>query len=138
MVSRILSSEMASPRKAGTVISVILGIIILLSLILDAAPQNVSLCLIHAFTGLPCPSCGMTRAFVSLGHGDIHTAVLLNPASIPIYIATWIVFVLALLQVAYGKKYIEIIWSKYRRILFPVILTMMAFAWIYLLGHHIN
>jgi hypothetical protein len=138
IISKIISSEMANPRKAGAVILVILGTIILLSIVLDSAPQRLSLCLFRTFTGLPCPSCGMTRAFISLGHGDIYSAVLFNPASILIYIATWVGFILALLQTVYGKKYIEIIWSKYRKALFPLILTIMTSVWIYQLVHHFN
>jgi hypothetical protein len=32
------------------------------------------LCPFRALTGLPCPGCGMTRAFCSLGHGDLSGA----------------------------------------------------------------
>lgn len=138
MVSKIISSEMANSRKAGVVILFVLGTIILLSISLDHVPNNLSLCLFRTFTGLPCPSCGMTRAFISLGHGDIHSSILLNPASILIYIATWIGFLLALLQIVFGKKVIEIIWNKYKKILFPGILTIMALVWIYKLVHHFN
>ena len=129
---------MTNPRKAGGVILVILGAVLLLSIILDSAPQKFSLCLFYNLTGLPCPSCGMTRAFISLGHGDIHSAVLFNPASIPVYIAAWIGFIMALFQTVSGKKFIEIIWNKHRKILFPMILTMMAFVWIYKLISHFN
>ena len=32
------------------------------------------LCPFRALTGLPCPGCGMTRAFCSMGHGDLSGA----------------------------------------------------------------
>ncbi|HEV7891159.1 MAG TPA: DUF2752 domain-containing protein [Pyrinomonadaceae bacterium] len=32
------------------------------------------LCPFRALTGLPCPGCGMTRAFCALGHGDLSGA----------------------------------------------------------------
>ena len=127
-VSKFILSEMTNPRKAGGVILVILGAVLLLSMILNSTPQKFSLCLFYNLTGLPCPSCGMTHAFISLGHGDVHSAVLLNPASIPIYIATWVGCILALLQTVSGRKFIEIIWNKHRKILFPMILIMMAFV----------
>lgn len=35
---------------------------------------GVVLCPFRAVTGLPCPGCGMTRAFCSMGHGDLSGA----------------------------------------------------------------
>jgi hypothetical protein len=35
---------------------------------------GVVLCPFRALTGLPCPGCGMTRAFCSMGHGDVASA----------------------------------------------------------------
>ena len=37
------------------------------------------LCPFHVLTGLPCPSCGMTRAAGALLHGDLPGAVAWNP-----------------------------------------------------------
>jgi uncharacterized protein DUF2752 len=37
------------------------------------------ICFLHHFTGLPCPGCGMTRAFVALAAGDWSTAVAVQP-----------------------------------------------------------
>lgn len=36
-------------------------------------------CLLHAATGIPCPTCGMTRSTWHLLHGEIGRAFLLNP-----------------------------------------------------------
>ena len=38
-------------------------------------------CLWRAVVGVPCPGCGMTRAFVALACGDFHSAWRLNPGS---------------------------------------------------------
>lgn len=47
-------------------------------------------CLMLAVTGLPCPQCGMTRAFVLAAHGDLWTAFLRNPAGLALFL--WISF----------------------------------------------
>ncbi|RPH36991.1 MAG: DUF2752 domain-containing protein [Chloroflexi bacterium] len=42
------------------------------------------LCLFHALTGRSCPSCGMTRSWNAIGHGDLRAAVryhALGPAT---------------------------------------------------------
>jgi hypothetical protein len=42
------------------------------------------LCLFHRLTGLDCPGCGMTRAFVCLMRGDLLGAWQMHPFSIPL------------------------------------------------------
>ena len=37
-------------------------------------------CVFKAFTGIPCPTCGTTRSLMYLAYGDLHGALLLNPA----------------------------------------------------------
>lgn len=36
-------------------------------------------CWIHATLGLPCPTCGVTRAAIALAHGDWHAAFFVQP-----------------------------------------------------------
>ena len=38
-----------------------------------------SVCLFYHVTGLPCPGCGLTRSFVSLGHGHLRDALHWHP-----------------------------------------------------------
>jgi hypothetical protein len=42
-------------------------------------------CAFHAATGLPCPGCGLTRAFVAISHGRFHQAWGLHPFAFPLY-----------------------------------------------------
>lgn len=44
-----------------------------------------SLCLVKTLTGLDCPGCGMTRAFLLIGHGRVADAAAMHPASIPAF-----------------------------------------------------
>jgi hypothetical protein len=37
------------------------------------------LCPFHALTGLPCPGCGLTRAFRAIAHGEFQAAWGFNP-----------------------------------------------------------
>lgn len=124
-------AAVTTPRIEGVVIISVIGAIVLLSLLLDSTPNYFPLCIFHTVTGLPCPSCGMTRAFISLGHWDIRSALFFNPASILIYPAAWAGLIMALLQVVFKRKYIETIWNKSKRVLFPIILFIMALTWIY-------
>lgn len=56
------------------------------SLVLPARGlYGVDLCLFHRTTGLPCPGCGMTRAFCAIGHGQFVRAWALHPFAFPFY-----------------------------------------------------
>lgn len=44
-------------------------------------------CPFRALTGLPCPGCGMTRAFCALGHGEWRLALQYNALSPLVFLA---------------------------------------------------
>jgi hypothetical protein len=86
-------------RKPGDIeFGIIYGMIALLALfaarllpVLKMAPA----CTFRALTGLPCPTCGATRAVVHLAEGHLLSALAMNPLAFS-------VFVLALLALLYG------------------------------------
>ena len=48
------------------------------------------ICWFHRFTGLPCPGCGMTRAFASISHGQLGHALQMHPFVVlayPLFVA---------------------------------------------------
>ncbi|MBI3184443.1 MAG: DUF2752 domain-containing protein [Myxococcales bacterium] len=55
------------------------------SLVLPFSGVGVDLCWLHSVTGLPCPGCGMTRAFIALSQGDLATAAGANPFALLLY-----------------------------------------------------
>ena len=54
----------------------LIGLIMLLAPVASSAPV---LCNFKRFTGVPCPTCGTTRAAIALTRGDLIEAVALNP-----------------------------------------------------------
>jgi hypothetical protein len=44
------------------------------------------LCAVKALTGVDCPGCGMTRAFLLIGHGRIAEAADFHPLALPAFL----------------------------------------------------
>jgi hypothetical protein len=43
-------------------------------------------CPFRSLTGVPCPFCGLTRAFVAAAHGHVATSLAFNPAGIVVLV----------------------------------------------------
>jgi uncharacterized protein DUF2752 len=56
-------------------------------------------CTMRALFGRPCPSCGLTRGFAALSHGDIARATGYNPATVPLYILFWLGAILGVILI---------------------------------------
>jgi len=59
-------------------------------------------CPARALAGVPCPTCGMTHAFVALAHGDVAAAFLANPAGALLAGLAWTLAVADLVRLALG------------------------------------
>ncbi|WP_442911563.1 DUF2752 domain-containing protein [Lachnospira sp.] len=76
-------------------------------------------CPIKFITGISCPGCGMTRAWIYLLHGDIHLAFYYHPLFFLVPIAFLVTFL--------NGKFI----SKYRNII--LLLILLAFILVYII-----
>ncbi len=87
-------------------------------------------CFLRALTGLPCPSCGMTRSFHALARLDLKEAIGQNVASPILFSGIFIVAFLAAMQVITQKNILEGTWFHSKRIVFVAIVAMMGVAWL--------
>ena len=81
---------------ASTAIAVGAGVWLLRSFDPNAAGSPFPPCMFHAFTGLYCVGCGLTRGLHALVHGDIVGAFAMNPLGM-------LMLPLMPLMVAWGK-----------------------------------
>lgn len=96
------------------------------------------LCHMRRMTGLDCPGCGLTRSFISLGHGDIAAAWQFNPAGV-------LLFGLLVAQLPYRGLQLWRIRRQqpewYSRRLFTwltvVLIGLMLMQWIFKLYLHV-
>src|SRR5512145_1588695 len=61
-------------------------------------------CLFHELSGLPCLTCGATRATLAFARGDWLTALRLNPLVVLIYAAIIAGGALLMLSAAFNKR----------------------------------
>ena len=71
------------------------------------SPQALVLCPLRAVTGIPCPSCGLTRALAHLERGHLAQALKFHPFSPLILILALALFILLLLELATHKSIIR-------------------------------
>ncbi len=62
------------------------------------SPQALVLCPLRAVTGIPCPSCGLTRALAHLERGHLAQALKFHPFSPLILLLAVVLFVVLLLE----------------------------------------
>ena len=78
---------------------IVIGIFIIFLLMKKFSSITGSICLIRGLTGIPCPSCGMSRAIIAVINGDIINAFKFHPLF-------WLPFV-ALLLIIFKRRFFK-------------------------------
>ncbi len=87
-----------------------------------------SICLLWRTTGMPCPTCGVTRSFYALGHGAPGAAVAFHPLG-PVLCAVFVIVMVRSAGVALlGRTWLErtarvLVWS------IPVLAVATLVTW---------
>ena len=109
-----------------------IGILIFLTLVYVPNIHFAIPCFFLRITGIPCPGCGLTRAFAAISRFDLVEAIRANILFLPLTLGGAAYFICALVEVFSGKPAIarfNSILSKKWIIALAVILT--ALSWIY-------
>jgi hypothetical protein len=90
----------------------------------------------HTF-GFPCPTCGSTRCALALAHGNIGSALRVNPMIFAVYLGVGLFNLYAIGTLWFGLPRLRLtaVPAKIKQI-FSLLLIVLATAnWIYLLAH---
>jgi hypothetical protein len=92
------------------------------------------LCPFRAATGLPCPTCGLTRAAHAILHGDIGAAFAINPMAAVLVLATPPAVALLALTNRKGGPAIRMDASRTERLaLRAALVGLVLVNWVYVL-----
>ncbi len=116
------------PRWALAVVAAWLALIGIAEWRGHAAGAPATLCLFRRATGLPCPTCGTTRAVLCLLRGDVAGAAVQNPLMLAAGITTVILLGLRLLA---GRGPELQLAPRWRVIPWAVVITMVGVNWAY-------
>ena len=129
-----VSSPLVGERektKAYAVLAFLTAILLASLLVPPVREPPLSVCLVHLVLGIAGPGCGMTRAFLFIGHGDLPAALTLNPNSV---LAFGLIVVLWANRVARILRHRELslVLSRRGRLgVYLVTAALTGLAWIY-------
>ena len=94
------------------------------------------ICLFHTLTGVPCITCGATRAAIACLHGEFLNALRWNPLVFITYcgISLFDVYAVAVL-ISRSRRLRPYFSEAEKRICRRVLIVLLLMNWVYLLGH---
>ena len=95
------------------------------------------LCPFHAITGVPCPTCGITRGFSSLLHGDLGSAFIFNPLgfSALVGLAIYLVYAVIVVVVRLPRLRWNPLSLRQKAIARIFVILLVSTNWCYLIYH---
>jgi hypothetical protein len=92
-------------------------------------------CPFRFLTGLPCPTCGATRAFVAMGALRLREAFALNPLAAAFWVFTVLYVLYAFATLALGLRRVRItnVGKWERRIAVAAVCLLLTLNWAYMI-----
>ena len=113
----------------------VLAVFLLLAALISPADLPLPDCRFLETTGLPCPTCGFTRAFHSLANGNLREAWRDSPLSLPLFFSIVVAIGWHIMPVLTGYRFqpgdkLSFSWRG-RLILLSVIIALFLANWAY-------
>ena len=124
--------------RLRAVSSIFAAILLAVGLRLGLAQHIPIICPLRRFTGIPCASCGLTRAAVALCHGQLATALAQHLAAIPLAVVVVAWLFLLCWEAVTERSIIRPLWKRYSRSITWLTVGLMLAAWGLNLHRHFN
>ncbi len=122
---------MEKPVKMYTSYFLLAGILLISVLMPPFHEGGFTVCLFKNAFSIPCPGCGMTRAILFLGHGDICEAITLNPNSLLVFLIIGCLWLNKTIQIFTGKSVKVQLTHNERIMVYVMSGFLMITVWIY-------
>lgn len=101
--------------------------------------EGATLCLLRRTTGLPCPTCGMTRSFCAMGRGDLGDAFRQHPLGPVLYALLAFVMVRSAVAAVWGRRLFAgtarlLVWSVPALLAAAVVVWVVRLWWMFASG----
>lgn len=107
----------------------------LLGIALATPGIQLPLCTFKILTGLPCPTCGLTRTVIALSRGDVSRALFMNPLAAVGAVVALVYLVYAAAVLAFRLPRLRpLVTPLDARILRVAAVTLFALNWIWLIA----
>jgi hypothetical protein len=116
-------------RLASLLAALSAAAVLALSCLFAAPPIPFPTCLFRLVTGRPCPSCGLTHAFIALGHGRLAEAFRDNLMSPFLFAALAAVLIMSLQEVLTGRYFVRTLWARMKNRILVAVLAMALISW---------
>ena len=90
---------------------------------------NIRICLIYNLFHIPCPACGLTRAYFALLNGDVLLSLKYNILAIPIMVFFILYFIFSFIDDIKNTNKVEEFFVKYKFIIIPITVILVLIAW---------
>lgn len=91
---------------------------------------NIRICLIYNLFSIPCPACGLTRAYYALLNGDVLLCLKYNILAIPILIFFVVYFIFNLKDDINNTNKVEEFFIRYKIIIIVLVSILVVTSWI--------
>jgi len=118
-------------RRALAWLGLLSGVLLVSVLVPPVREAPLSLCLVHLLLGVAGPGCGMVRAFLFLGHGDVRAALELNPNSVLTFALVVALWAQAAVRVAACREVAVTLPPRTRWMVWSAAAMLTGAAWVY-------
>jgi hypothetical protein len=128
LINNTPRSRLPFEKAAGLIV---LSVILMVSFF--CTPEDgpgFTLCLFKNLFGIDCPGCGMGRAFMALGHGEIAMALRMNLMSPVAFLLALVLWAKGLTALAFRKEVGILLGGKERKLLAALAFSIALSFWI--------